>query len=288
MNRFLILALFLILIACSAKENWTTLFNGKDFSGWDTWLATPHRSYDIPGVERDSAGNYSKPLGLNNDPLKVFSVSEEDGKGVIHISGQGWGALTSRDEFENFHLSLEYKWGEKKWAPRDSTKRDSGVLYYCVGEHNTGSDAWLQSQECQVQEGDTGDYWSVAGAIADVSSEKVLFNGEEILQYKEGAPKQTIGKNFDGTHWNTLRCLKSMTNEKPHGEWNKIDVYAYGGKSVHVVNGKVVMVIENSRRIVDGKEVPLTKGKIQLQSEGAEVFYKDVKVRQISAIPTNL
>ncbi len=56
----------------------------------------------------------------------------------------------------------------------------------------------------------------------------------------------------------------------------------------HVVNGKVNMRLFNSRQIVDGKEIPLTKGKIQLQSEGAEIFYRDIKLRAIKEVPDEL
>ena len=41
------------------------------------------------------------------------------------------------------------------------------------------------------------------------------------------------------------------------------------------------MILENSRQIVDGKPVPMIKGKIQMQSEAAEVFYKDIRIRNI-------
>jgi Domain of Unknown Function (DUF1080) len=283
--------LFFLLLLCfsfqSPKEKGTQLFNGNNLDGWDTWLATPDSSYQIPGIERDANGKYTKPLGLNKDPLGVFTVSEKDGTPVIHISGQGFGAVTTKKEFDNFHLSIDYKWGEKKWAPRDKVKRDSGILYFCVGEHGAGGGAWMQSQECQVQEGDTGDYWSVGAAIADVKAEYTDLNGEQVLQFSPTASLKTIGKGFTGKNWNTLRCLKETTNEKP-GEWNHIDIYTLNGKSVHVINGTTVMVLENSRHMVDGKEVPLTKGKIQIQTEGAEIFYRNIKVRAIQVIPATV
>ena len=62
------------------------------------------------------------------------------------------------------------------------------------------------------------------------------------------------------------RIVKNPDNEKPTGQWNTIELLAVGPTSVHVVNGKVVMVLTGSRQVVDGKEVPLTKGKIQIQS----------------------
>jgi hypothetical protein len=270
------------------SEEWKNLFNGENLQGWETWLAVPDSSYNVPGLNRDASGNFNRPLGLNNDPLKVFTVARVDGDPAIHISGQGFGALTTLGEYENFHLSVDYKWGKNKWAPRDNQKRDSGILYYCVGEHGAASQAWMRSQECQVQEGDTGDYWSVAGAIADIRSEIVMVNDREFRQFNPNAPLRTVGYGFDGKNWDILRCLKRSIQEKPISEWNHVDVYAYNGKSVHVVNGTTVMILENSRQLVNGKEIPLTRGRIQLQTEGAEIFYRNVKIRTIKEIPPGL
>ena len=62
-------------------------------------------------------------------------------------------------------------------------------------------------------------------------------------------------------------------------------LYCLGQTSVHVVNGKVNMILTGLRHKVDGREVPLTRGRIQFQSEAAEVFYRNVAVRQITEIP---
>ena len=69
------------------------------------------------------------------------------------------------------------------------------------------------------------------------------------------------------------------------GEWNTMEIYTFDGNSVHVVNGKVNNRIYNARYLEDGEEVPLTKGKIQLQSEGAEIYYRNLQIEPISAIP---
>ena len=80
-------------------------------------------------------------------------------------------------------------------------------------------------------------------------------------------------------------CLRSGNFEKPFGEWNTLDLYCFEGKSLHVVNGEVVMILKNSRYVdEDGESIPLTKGKIQLQSEAAEVFFKDIRIREIDSL----
>jgi hypothetical protein len=80
-------------------------------------------------------------------------------------------------------------------------------------------------------------------------------------------------------------CSKSVTNEKPHGEWNVVEVICLGDTSIHVINGTVNMVNVDSHLEENGKIIPLTRGNIQLQSEGAEVFFRRMEIRNISAIP---
>jgi len=80
-------------------------------------------------------------------------------------------------------------------------------------------------------------------------------------------------------------CKRNPINENPRGQWNTIELLCYEATSVHVVNGKVNMININSHQIIDGKETPLTKGAIQLQSEGAELFFRNIEIRPINKIP---
>jgi len=51
------------------------------------------------------------------------------------------------------------------------------------------------------------------------------------------------------------------------------------------VNGRVVMAVNHSSFVTKGQRQPLTHGKIQLQSEAAEVFYKDIMLKPLKAMP---
>jgi hypothetical protein len=82
--------------------------------------------------------------------------------------------------------------------------------------------------------------------------------------------------------------MKSPDNEKANGEWNVVEVISYNGNSVHLINGKVTMRLFNSRLLVNGAEEPLKAGRIQLQSEGAEIFYRKIEVSTLSAMPSVL
>ncbi|GEM_PF-374838 len=256
------------------KILWRDLMNGKDLSGWDTYIEAP-----FPAVGEDRTG--VPVIGLNKDPKQVFKTVTEDNTKAIRISGEHFGGISTTEEFENYHLQMQFKWGKLKWHPKENAKMDSGVLYHANGKHGADGGFWMQSQEFQVQQGDCGDYWGVAGAIFDVPAKK---QGEKDWTYDPKGKMLTFAeKELTGRH-----CIKSPDAEKPNGEWNTLDLYCYGDTAVHMVNGKVVMVLYKSRHMEGSKMMPLKKGKIQIQSEGAEVFYRTIRIRPITEIPAKL
>jgi hypothetical protein len=271
------LALLGTVSAADDKAEFKPLFNGKDLAGWDTYLGKPHKMIEVPDLKKNDKGEYTEAVGLNKDPKKVYTVVTDGGAPAIRVSGEIWGAITTKEEYENYHLRFEVKWGEKKWPPRDKTVRDSGLLYHCVGPHGAGGGFWMKSFESQIQENDFGDFYSVAGVIVDVEGERKGEKGP--ITFKKG------GEKFTGV---TSRIIRNPLSEKPHGEWNVVELYAVGQTAVHVNNGKANLVLTGLRHKVDGKEVPLTKGKIQLQSEGAEVFYRKIEIRPLAKIPDEL
>ncbi|MDB5131713.1 MAG: hypothetical protein JWR02_1462 [Mucilaginibacter sp.] len=254
-------------------DRWKQLFNGKNLSGWDTYI----------GPDLDNAGKpvTGMPIGLNNDPRHVFSIVKENGENIIRISGESWGAISTKKEYENYHLQLQFKWGNLSWGQKKGKKKDSGLLYHSVGRFGADYGAWMRSQEFQVEEGNCGDYWGVAGGMADIpvikrSETEYIYNPEGTLSTFSQGSKQ-------GRH-----CVKQGDGENPTGRWNTLDLYCHGDTSVHMVNGKVMMVLYHNRQLEDGEELPLTKGKIQIQSEGAEVYYKQIKIQPINHLPANL
>ena len=79
--------------------------------------------------------------------------------------------------------------------------------------------------------------------------------------------------------------MRSANFERPHGEWNTLELICFENKSIHIVNGEVVMILQNSRYVEDGKKVPMNKGRIQLQSEAAEVFYRKIQLKNLESLP---
>ncbi len=77
---------------------------------------------------------------------------KEDGKPVTESVGEIYGCIFTKESFENYHLRLKVKWGEKKWVPRIDEYRIPG-LYHSQGE--CGVDywrSWMLSQEFQIIE----------------------------------------------------------------------------------------------------------------------------------------
>ncbi len=262
-----------------SRENnqWRDLLD-PSLSQWDVWMGVPHKTVKLPEssdfeVDPESDGMRGKPLGLNNDPLKVFSAAEENGEVILKISGQIYGGITTKEEFKNYHLTLQYRWGDKKWEPRLKRKRDSGLLLHCVGKHGAFWNVWKRCLECQIQEGDTGDFYPLAGTIADIPAS--LPEGKKKPVYTPGA--ELFEASSPVTH--------GPSEEKPNGEWNTVEIYTVGDKMIHVVNGTLNMVLLNTRQKTPHGHAPLTKGQIQIQSEAAEIDYRRIKIRNITEFP---
>ena len=271
-----VILLLAVALGGPEDEGWKPLMNGKDLSGWETWLTKPHKSSVVDGLAKNEKGEYSSALGLNRDPNQVFSIVEVDGTPALRVSGEVWGGISTKEEFENYHFRAEFKWGRKRWPPREKTVRDNGLLYHCVGPHGAGSGSWLKSFEMQIQERDCGDFHSVAGVLVDVEAvPKDPSKPKGDLLYRKGAEKVT------GV---ARRIWKDPDNEKPSGEWNVVEFLCVGQTSVHVVNGKVTMVLTGLRQKAGNTEVPLTKGRIQIQSESAEIYWRNIEVRPITEI----
>jgi hypothetical protein len=252
------------------KAEWEILFNGKDLDGWNTYIG--------PDLNDSGKALTGTPIGLNNDPRHVFTVVKQDGENLIRISGENWGAINTVKEYENYHFQLQFKWGTLKWGQKKNKKRDSGLLYHSVGKYGADYGAWMRSQEFQIEETNTGDYWGVAGGMAEIpvikkSEKEYVYDRKGTpTVFKEGGP---VGR----------RCIKSMDAENPTGEWNTLDLYCHGDTSMHVVNGRLVMILYHNKQNDNSHESALTKGKIQIQSEGAEVFYKQIKIQPIDQLP---
>jgi hypothetical protein len=273
--------------ARSADEaGWRPLWNGQDLAGWSTWIRPPEPTSNVPGLRRDAEGKYLEPVGSGRDPLGVFTVVRDvEGSPAIRVSGEAFGELRTKEAFGDYHLRLQFKWGKKKWPPRLERPRDSGILYHVHAPPGVGGRTWARSVELQIQEGDTGDLWAVGTPIfvrSRLRPDSRKDGGSPIFDYDP----QGSWNVFLQASGMVARCVKQPDNEKPTGEWNTVELICLGPESLHVVNAKVVMRLYGPHRIDTPVPQPLTSGRLILQSEGAELYYRDIEIRPIRAMPT--
>ncbi len=233
------------------------LFNGKDLDGWYTFL-------------------HGK--GRNIDPNQVFTVRN----GVIRISGEDFGCITTNDEYENYRLDVEFKWGKQTCAPRVNNARDSGILLHSTGEDGGFSGTWMHSIECQLIEGGTGDMLVVGDGTTRFSLtcpvEPVKQDGSYV--FKIGGNPETIHEgrvNWFGRDplWKDVKGFRGKKDlEKPLGKWNKLMILA---------NKNEISIYLNGTLVNQALDVQPQKGRIQIQSEGAEILFKRIDLSLFQA-----
>ena len=209
------------------------LFNGHDLNNFETFI---------------------RGKGLNSDPDRIFQVEN----GVIHISGNAFGYIITRDTYKDFYLLAEFKWGEGTFLERKGQARDSGILFNVQGEQKV----WPRSVEFQITEGGTGDFWMTdGGALTGRDGTRVI-----------GPPGSALMiPHFNKGTFPNVTGVRDPTGEfeKPHGQWNRLELVSQGGHILQYVNGKLAN---------EGRDAFPVEGKILFQSEGAEVFFRNLKL----------
>ncbi|RIW15180.1 DUF1080 domain-containing protein [Algoriphagus lacus] len=237
------------------KQKTISLFNGKNLEGWYTFVQ--NRGRDI-------------------DPKKVFTVQD----GMIRISGEEWGCITTLDEFENYRLIAEFKWGDQTFEPRVNNARDSGILLHSVGEDGGSEGIWMYSIECQLIEGGTGDFIVVGDGSENFSITSPVAEEKQGSSpvFLPGGKETTVNRgrvNWYGRdpEWKDMIDFRGAQDaENPVGQWNRIECMVERDKISIFLNGKLVN---------QASGVKPSKGKIQIQSEGAEIFFRKVELKPL-------
>lgn len=103
---------------------------------------------------------------------------------------------------------------------------------------------WPRSIEAQLQSGSAGDFWNIENFPMTAAKDR------------------TNGRNTRKTH----------ANEHPIGEWNEYEIIVDGPDVTLKVNGEVLN---------QATECLETPGKICLQSEGAEIHFRNIRLAPI-------
>jgi hypothetical protein len=259
---FIIFCLSLIFLSCEKEKPWQSLFNGQNFENWDKFIGTPLKGFD----------SLAQLATVEN----IFTVVDDHGTKLIRIAGSVNASLATKESFGNYHLKLVFKWGEKVY-----TTRNSGLLYHGSGDFGVAFGTWMACIECQLMHENLGDTYLMGNRVCSAASMKNDSTGK--FTFSPGAGLSEFGELFNG------RSVKKRVDaEKPLGEWNTVELYSLGETTVHVVNGVTVMVNQKTGLNENGVVKPLTSGKIQLQSEGGELFVKSVEITPITKIPPEI
>lgn len=255
-RTFSVIAILIIVSSGARSYGQIQLFDGHSLNGWYTFL---------------------QDRGRDNDPKDVFTVKD----GMIRISGEEWGCITTDTEYANYKIVLEYKWGDLTYEPRLENARDCGLLLHSQGEDGGSQGIWMHSIECQIIEGGTGDFIVVGDGsdkfqiTCDVHSDN---QGNHFFSKTDGHPI-TIKEgriNWYGRNpeWKDVLGFRGKQDiEKPAGEWNTLECIVLEDEITVLLNGILVN---------KATAVKPDKGRIQIQSEAAEIFFRRVELTPLS------
>ena len=243
----------------AGADGWVSLINGRNLESFYTML--------------DKSGK---------------GVAEKKGmvtfeNGLLHMMGnlvtdepQEPGYLATTREFSNYHLRAEYKYGVKRFPPRVDQKRDNGILYHLVGEDKV----WPTCVECQVQEGDTCDYFLLGGARGSAGRGGGYIGGRPTPA--SGAPQPAPGQPPPVSN----RKLRDQGGDFENRDgWNLVEVIVREDRSVHILNGvqlNAMSGFEQPDPQNPGQYIPLTRGKIAIEIEYAETWYRRLEIKSLA------
>ena len=243
----------------SPKDCPIQLFNGKNLDSLYTWL---------------SDAKYE-------DPRKIFTVQD----GLLRISGDGIGYICTKDRYKDYHLVLEYRWGDETWQSRKNCTKDSGLILHCADPDGSLGGAFMAGIEAQIIEGGVGDLLVLPGKRADGSGIPVSLSAEIVKDrdgetvWKKGGERVTMNGgriNWYGRDpdWDDVLGFRGEEDlDCPGQEWTRLDVISDGGHIVYRVNG----VVAN-----EAFDAEPSSGKILIQTELAEIF-----IRRFELLPLN-
>lgn len=239
---------------------WRPLFNGRDLDGWT--------------IYQDGEGNRDA-----HDALRIE-------KGVLHMLGPSFtgpevngsvrasfGHIATKSVHGNYHLRLDFRFGERRFAPRAWQRRNSGLLYHMGPELDR---LFPDCVEFQFEEGDIGD----AIMVNTRALQGPLLGGTPLWPtYFPGLPTTYANPIKAGglaRQWHV-----HAGNYERIDDWNTIDLVVFEDQAAHMVNRRIVNTLF---RMVDAAGRPLTQGRIALEFEAAEVLMRNVMIRDLTDV----
>jgi hypothetical protein len=229
----------------------TPLFNGTDLSGFAAFRE-PQTSL--------SAEQAAAIFKVEAGAIRVYGDAPDQ-------STQARYTLVTLGQYSKYSLTLEYKWGTKKFAPYTDLvryPRDAGVLFHLHGDTQK---VWPPSIEFQIKDGTTGDIFALYARCTSLAS-----NGGTIFVPAEKGGTEKLVNGSDGF----VQHGRSENFELP--AWNQLLLEVRGGTATFSVNGHVVNEVLS---VMDRTGKPVVSGPIALQAEHAEIFYRNIVLEEL-------
>lgn len=234
------------------------LENGDIGKYWYTWLKSVQKR--------------------NADPNKVFTAEGN----TLKVSGTDMGCVTTRDAYRDYRLTLEFRYVDNDVQLNKTAARDGGILFHSNGPDGAyGSGIWMYSFEYNVIQGASGDLIVVgnranrpdAPHFSCRGNVDAATRGKESQHWDPNGPEielRDVGRvrrcDVD-LNWKNLKTQPLSPNENPIGEWNKAEVVCKGDSAVFFFNGK---------KVAEFRELKPSAGRLQLQSEGFGIEYRNI------------
>lgn len=239
--------------ATETEQGWVSLFNGKDIKDWNVKIH--HHDYNV---------NFGNTFRVEDGMIKVRYDQYED-------FNEQFGHLYYKTPFSYYHLKFEYRFvGQWMKTAPEYTLLNSGVMFHS------------QDPKTMPKEQD----WPI-------SIEFQLLGG-----VKEGEPRPTGNMCSPGTDVvykgviSPSHCINSSSKTYYGDQWVKGELIVLGDSLItHIINGDTVLQYSKPQigggvahgydpaQKQDGKL--LSSGFIALQSEGQEVDFRNVMIKQL-------
>ncbi len=238
---------------------WRPLFNGRNLDGWTI--------YEDGEGNADPHGAIRIEQGMLHFLGKSFTGPESNGS--VKAS---FGHIATQATYENYHLRMDFRFGPRRFAPREWQRRNSGLLYHMGPERDR---LFPDCVEFQFEEGDIGD----AIMVNTKALQGPQLGGTPLWpNYFPGLPTayaEPLTAGGIARQWHR----HAGDYERVDG-WNTIDLVAFEDQAAHLVNGRIVNTLF---RMVDRGGQPLKQGRIALEFEAAEVFMRNIQIRNLDA-----
>lgn len=248
----------------AGADGWISLINDRDLTGW----------YSMLQKSGKDVAEHKRIVTVENEMLHVMGADVDD-------TQYEPGYLATHQEFENVRIRVEYKWGMKQFAPRTLSKRDNGLLYGLVGDDKV----WPRCVECQIEEGDVGDFFLLDGVRGVQSPHGAGLFGQGISPEHgwpaPGSDAEKAGGKPSTEDPTPGRKIKDGNFERLD-DWNTVEVLWQGDRATHIVNGRAVNTITRLQQpdpANPGSFIPLTRGKIAIEIEYSEIWYRRIEVK---------